>query len=753
MNICKLLERFGVKPPFLCGSVFLGQLLGTLLLISSGCRPSGSAAYQAVGGREDYAGSASCRECHPEAFKLWANSHHGLAERRINPTLDDAAFKPARAFSHVSQTSSFESVNGAYYITSRGLSGNPEKHQVERVIGDDPLRQFLVSAPGGRWQTMEAAYDPRTREWFNVFGQEDRQPGEWGHWSGRGMNWNSMCAGCHNTWLRKNYDEAGDTYHTAMREASVACEACHGPLLAHVTWEKQPDHRGQPDPNFPKLTSRQIENMCASCHSRRGDITGDFKPGEDFFDHFDLTTVDHGELFYADGQIHDEDYEFTAFLGSKMHAAGVTCLDCHVRSLHMPRPHGNEICLRCHATGQLHAPIIQPEIHSHHQAGSQGDECIGCHMPVTTYMQRHPRHDHGFTIPDPLLTKELNIPNACNRCHAGKDTDWALKFADEWYGAKLNRSSRERARWIYRARQGDDTVREPLLKSLVTETNYYWQAVAVQMLDQWVQNPAVATALLGQLTNTSPLVRAKAIRTLEPLADQEAVGRRIRERLIDDSRSVRVAAAWVLRRELDTNMLAGKELSRQLNFNADQPVGQVLKGVFHQSRGTLPEALAHFQKAVDWDAHSSPLRQQLAVALSALGRPQEALAQLETACQIAPQDPESHFMLALACNETGDTNRALTEIKTAVRLDPQYARGWYNLALMQSSMGNPREALSSIERAEKLVLNDPWIPFTRATILVRLGDQTAALIAAKRALALNPEFPQASLLIESLRQQ
>jgi len=374
-------------------------------------------------------------------------------------------------------------------------------------------------------------------------------------------------------------------------------------------------------------------------------------------------------------------------------------------------------------------------------------------MPVTTYMQRHPRHDHGFTIPDPLLTKELNIPNACNRCHAGKDNDWALKFADEWYGAKLNRSSRERARWIYRARQGDDTVREPLLKSLVTETNYYWQAVAVQMLDQWVQNPTVATALLGQLTNPSPLVRAKAIRALEPLADQEAVARRIREGLIDGSRSVRVAAAWILRRELDTNMLAGKELLRQLNFNADQPVGQVLKGVFHQSRGTLPEALAHFQKAVDWDAHSSPLRQQLAVVLSALGRPREALAQLESACQIAPQDPESHFMLALACNETSDTNRALTEIKTAVRLDPQYARGWYNLALMQSSMGNPKEALSSIERAEKLVPHDPWIPFTRATILVRLGDQTAALIAAKRALVLNPEFPQASLLIESLRQQ
>lgn len=751
MNINHPPASSGAKSPFLPGSAFLGLLLGALLLLSSGCRPAGSAADQARAGREDYAGSASCRECHAAAFKLWANSHHGLAERRSHPALDDAAFKPARTFSHASQTSSFESVNGAYFITSRGLSGTPEKHQVDRVVGDDPLRQFLVSAPGGRWQTMEAAYDPRANEWFNVFGQEDRQPGEWGHWSGRGMNWNSMCAGCHNTRLEKNYDEASDTYHTAMRETSVACEACHGPLQAHVTWEKQPGHRSRPDPNFPKLSSRQTEDMCASCHSRRGDITGDFKPGDDFFDHYDLTTVDHGELFYADGQIHDEDYEFTAFLGSKMHTAGVTCLDCHLRSLHMPRPHGNDICLRCHATGQLHAPIIQPEIHSHHPAGNKGDECIGCHMPVTVYMQRHPRHDHGFTIPDPLLTQELKIPNACNRCHADKSTGWALKFADEWYGDKLNRPGRERARWIYRARQGDDAVREPLLTSLATETNCYWQAVAVQMLDQWVQHPAVAAALLGQLTNASPLVRAKSLRALEPLADQEAVARRIRERLTDGSRSVRVAAAWVLRTELDTNLPAGKELLRQLDFTADQPVGQVLKGIFLQSRGNLPEALAHFQKAVDWDAHSSPLRQQLAVALSALGRPQAALAQLETACQIAPQDPEAHFMLALACNETSDTNRALAEFKTAVRLDPQYARGWYNLALMQSSSGNPVEALNSIERAEKLVPNDPWMPFTRATILVRLGERTSARVAARRALALNPDFQQAALLIESLR--
>ena len=48
-------------------------------------------------------------------------------------------------------------------------------------------------------------------------------------------------------------------------------------------------------------------------------------------------------------------------------------------------------------------------------------------MPVTTYMQRHPRHDHGFTIPDPLLTKQFGVPNACNKCHTDKDTEWSLE--------------------------------------------------------------------------------------------------------------------------------------------------------------------------------------------------------------------------------------------------------------------------------------------------------------------------------------
>ena len=162
----------------------------------------------------EYAGSESCRACHQTEYELWRHSHHGLAERLLESKLDRPAFDPPRKFNFGAQGSgaSFDGTN--YFITCVDLSRTNVAHRVIRVIGDDPLREFLTPFPGGRLQVLEDAYDPHRNQWFDVFGNENRQPGEWGHWTGRGMNWNSMCAACHNTRLRKNYDEATDTYHT-----------------------------------------------------------------------------------------------------------------------------------------------------------------------------------------------------------------------------------------------------------------------------------------------------------------------------------------------------------------------------------------------------------------------------------------------------------------------------------------------------------------------------------------------------------
>jgi hypothetical protein len=239
-----------------------------------------------------YGGSASCRECHEEAFAAWAGSHHALAERATSAALDENAFAPARTFKHGSQQTAFRTNQGRYELITAGLHGTNEAFPVQRVLAHDPLRQMLVEFPGGRLQATEAAWDPRSNEWFNVYGEEDRKPGEWGHWTGRGMNWNTMCATCHNTRVRKNYDVTNDTFRTAMIETGVGCESCHGPMKNHNDWQYANKGKGLKDPTIQKFSRDAMFDTCAACHSRRAEITGDPKPGDPFFDHHLLSIVD-----------------------------------------------------------------------------------------------------------------------------------------------------------------------------------------------------------------------------------------------------------------------------------------------------------------------------------------------------------------------------------------------------------------------------------------------------------------------------
>lgn len=203
--------------------------LGIFLLIAAVNLAGAESAKAESTNYTDYAGSESCRDCHRADYDLWKTSHHALAERPISAVSDQIAFSPSRSLQHGKETTTFQFTNGQYQIVTLGIESNRQPFRVERVFGNDPLIQFLTPFPGGRYQVHEASYDPKSNQWFYVYGDDFRFPGEFGHWTGRGMNWNSFCAECHNTRLHKNYDSATDSYHTTMAEMAIGCEACHGP--------------------------------------------------------------------------------------------------------------------------------------------------------------------------------------------------------------------------------------------------------------------------------------------------------------------------------------------------------------------------------------------------------------------------------------------------------------------------------------------------------------------------------------------
>jgi hypothetical protein len=111
-----------------------------------------------------YAGSKSCQECHPLEYSCWAKSPHGLAQGPIHPESDGSAFDPPRSFRRGSQITTLRFLNGECQIVTPGLKTNAEVCRVGRVIGCDPIQQFLTPAAGGRWQAQEITHHPKSNQ-------------------------------------------------------------------------------------------------------------------------------------------------------------------------------------------------------------------------------------------------------------------------------------------------------------------------------------------------------------------------------------------------------------------------------------------------------------------------------------------------------------------------------------------------------------------------------------------------------------
>jgi predicted CXXCH cytochrome family protein len=594
------------------------------------------------------------------------------------------------------------------------------------------------------------------KEWFNVFGNENRQPGEWGHWTGRGMNWNSMCAQCHMTGYRKNYSAETDTYKTTWVEHGIGCIQCHGPTAE--------DHGRKPGSAIPagkappfRGDRAKMMETCAPCHARNQQLTDQFQPGDSYDDHYRLVLPTNATTYYPDGQQRDEDFNWTSVRLSRMGHAGVTCMDCHdPHSLRTILPATeNQLCLQCHAApGRVQpngtkAIAIDPTAHSHHAAGSAGNSCVGCHMPTTNYMVRAPRHDHGWLKPDPQLTQELGIPNACSKCHSDKPIEWTIARADEWYGAKLDSRQRARARAVAAAQAGRSGASAALTDLLKGEDIPGWRATYLSLLGETADHDDTLSRRAAEqsLDAADPIERSAAVRLLGTVAGTAG---QLRARLADPSRLVRLDTAWILSPELAADSAARRELDEHLALDLDQPVGRYRVGTDLANRGQRDRALQEVGLAAKWDPFSSGFEDALGVMKAAQGSAGEAAAHLQRAAELAPNDGAQAMRAALAWGEAGRPAEAEQWMRQAVRRDPNFDRAWYNLGLLLAQREQLPDAADALRQAERIRPAESDYPYALATVLTRLRDDAGARAATTRALGLNPRHEGAANLLRSL---
>ena len=242
--------------------------------------------------------SKACQSCHEDIYKAWKESDHHHANRLF--ALEDwrQAFEPRKYVAQGGDVSTFylDPDSGKAVIETLGSDGNVHGFTPDMVLAHRPLVQFLIPFPDGRWQTTELAWDVNQGEWFNVYGDEHRRSDEWGHWSQRGMNWNAQCAVCHTSFYSKNYDVTSDAYTSHWDEMGISCQQCHG---------KMPEHLSNPEAALvvaEKVSDGAYFESCFSCHSRREDITGNFRVGDRFIDHHRLQLPVDERYYFPDGQ-------------------------------------------------------------------------------------------------------------------------------------------------------------------------------------------------------------------------------------------------------------------------------------------------------------------------------------------------------------------------------------------------------------------------------------------------------------------
>lgn len=714
--------------------------------------------------QESFAGSASCRQCHESFYQLWAPSHHGKAMQPYTPEFAGANLTAPQGPIQIGDCEYLACIGREEgWVLERGPQG-ARRFPIAHVMGGRNVYYFLTPMERGRLQTLPVAYDVRAREWFDTAASGVRHfphalPGASVHWTDPMYTFNTSCHGCHVSQLSTNYDSKTDSYRTTWAEPGINCEACHGPAQEHVRV-----CRAAPEGQAPRdlkiisakpFTVEQTNSMCGSCHAKLSPVTASFKPGDRYFDHFDLTTLEHPD-FYPDGRDLGENYTMTTWRMSPCVQSGkLDCKHCHTSSgryrfKDVENP--NASCLPCHRERVENAAA-----HTRHKADGAGNRCIACHMPTTDFA-RMTRSDHSMRPPAPAASIQFKSPNACNICHNDKDPAWADQQVRQWHTDDYQKPILEQAALVDAARRGDWRPLDAILAYIGSKDRDEIVAASLVRLlyrcESRAQWPVIIRALRE---DPSPLIRAEAAQTLDRYAGTEGLSL-LAQATGDEYRLVRVRAAAALAAVLADRLPpehqaavahATAELLEMLNTRPDDYASQYNLGNFYLQRGDRDKALASYLNSIRLRPDFVPAHVNIAFAYNAAGENKKAEASFRQAIVLDPNDAAVHLNLGMLLGEMSRPAEAEEVFRRTLQIDPNSAVAAYNLGVMLAS-DRPFESLRWCEKAYLLRPDEGKYGYTYAFFLRQRRETDKAVRVLKDMARRGVPYSDAYLLLGAI---
>jgi Flp pilus assembly protein TadD len=475
--------------------------------------------------------------------------------------------------------------------------------------------------------------------------------------------------------------------------------------------------------------------------------------GRTFLDSYRPALLDDG-LYFADGQILEEVYEYGSFTQSKMYAAGVTCSDCHNAHSLKQRGTGNNVCGHCHLPLTYDTPA-----HHHHKQGTDAARCASCHMRTTTYMVVDPRYDHSFRVPRVDYTLKYGIPNACTTpCHADKSVKWSNDAVIKWYGPDRKRGN-DYVAALDAGRRGLPGAEQALRAAILTPGfPPIARATALALLGEYY-TPASIDALQAGLTDPEANVRAAGAQTLVSLDPSERV--RLGRALLADP--VRLVRAWAASSLAGTppELLTPDEraaLARATDEYvalemavAERPEAHLNLSGLYLRQGRTSDAEAALRTALRLDPRSVPARVNLADVYRILGRDADGEPLLAEAVRLDPQAAEAAHALGLLYIRQGRREEAMPLLERAYTRLPSVPRYGYVYAVALHDTGQAAKAIAVLTAVHTARPSDVDTLAALAMFERDRGNLRAAISWAETLAALRPDDPATKSLLADLR--
>jgi hypothetical protein len=335
---------------------------------------------------EEFAGSASCINCHQYIYDSFVHTAHYLSSRVADSTTIKGSFKQgSNQFVFGNAIVMMEKHDTNFYQIEYALRfANYKSHydqvnaaRFDIVIGSNTKGQSYLYWNNDRLYQLPISYFTITHNWCN-------SPG-YPFYPVYDRSITARCLECHSTYAKITSppDTVPEQFDSRKIIYGIDCEKCHGAAAKHVAYQLQ--HPSSTTAKYiinpAKLSRQQNLDVCALCHSggtlHYTSAPFSFQAGDTITNYFkaDTTPVNTNAV-----DVHGNQYGVLVASRCFKTSGTMTCNTCH--NTH-DRERDNTVlfsqrCISCHNT----QTAVTCPLAARLSTAIISKNCIDCHMPL-----------------------------------------------------------------------------------------------------------------------------------------------------------------------------------------------------------------------------------------------------------------------------------------------------------------------------------------------------------------------------------